>query len=185
LFCVAYFSFFYRKDDVLKLPEKKRFRVRCPLSATLQQDVYEELVKGSKQQWSEGGGAMRTANNILMELRKAASHPLLLSRVAYSEETADAIARIMHRQVAPYYDMDRQKVLDTVSTMSDYQLHQICAANDCLKVWLFCLVFFSFSNIPVGACVESGRSGEQQRQDGQSDEAAEAVPRRREARASV
>jgi hypothetical protein len=123
-----------RKDEVLKLPEKKRFRVRCALSATLQKDVYEQLMQGSKQQWSEGGGALRTANNILMELRKAASHPLLLTRVAYSEETAEVIARTMHRQVAPYYDMERQKVLDSVAAMSDYQIHQICSANECLKV---------------------------------------------------
>lgn len=117
----------------MQLPEKKRFRIRCALAEQLQKEVYEQIVEGSKKQWGEGGTQVRAANNILMELRKAASHPLLLSRVVYSEETAEAIARIMHRQVAPYYDMERQKVLDTVAGMSDYQLHAICAANDCLK----------------------------------------------------
>jgi SNF2 family DNA or RNA helicase len=175
-----------RKDEVLKLPEKKRFRVRCALSATLQKDVYEQLVQGSKQQWSEtGGAALRTANNILMELRKAASHPLLLARVAYSEETAEAIARTMHRQVAPYYDMERQKVLDTVAAMSDYQIHQICAANDCLKVdslFSFFVVFFSRNQ---GARAESGSARVEQRQDVESAQASQAVPRRGQACARV
>ncbi len=170
---------------MLKLPEKKRFRVRCALSTTLQKEVYEQLVQGSKQQWSEGGGALRTANNILMELRKAASHPLLLARVAYSEEAADAIARTMHRQVAPYYDMERQKVLDTVAAMSDYQIHQICAANDCLKVSFVLLFSLFFVSGKQGARAESGSARGQQRQDGESAEAAEAVPRRGQARAGV
>ncbi len=128
------------KSEVLQLPEKKKFKVRSELSSELQAQVYASVLASGKAEWGGGGGGgavrggeVRGSTNILMRLRQAAAHPLLIPRVVYSEEVVDTIAKIMNRHVAPYWDMERQKCLDTVHAMSDYQIHAICAQHDVLK----------------------------------------------------
>lgn len=125
------------KKDVLTLPAKKSYRIRCFLAEALQKDVYESVSKSSKSQWAKEsvvkGGQMRNATNILMELRKAANHPLLLPGIVYDEQKREEVVKIMHRHVPPYYDWERQEVTDLVQTLSDFQIHELCSEHEPLK----------------------------------------------------
>ena len=96
------------KDDVLNLPAKKRYRIGCSMS-TMQKEAYEELVRCNKAQVEDPMAENKSVSNILMELRKAANHPLLLDHRMYNDEQIEQIARVCYRQVEPYYDQPLDK----------------------------------------------------------------------------
>lgn len=71
-----------------------------------------------------------SASNVLMELRKAANHPLL-RRVIYNDEKIDEMARLVFKVSPP--DTNLNYVREDMSVMSDYELHKLCPLYPCLK----------------------------------------------------
>ncbi len=55
-------------------------------------------------------GTQRLAANVMMELRKAAAHPLLLANVCFTAEQRTAVARLLRRHVEPFWDWTLEKV---------------------------------------------------------------------------
>lgn len=68
-------------------------------------------------------------SSMLMRLRKAANHELLLSRVAYSEDTLRAIAEFLRHDPA-YADSDVDLIFDDLLLLGDYQIHNLCVHHD-------------------------------------------------------
>jgi SNF2 family DNA or RNA helicase len=58
------------KNEVLQLPDKKKFKVKSELSELLQQQVYQSVLAGGKAEWNDKGETVRGSTNILMSLRQ-------------------------------------------------------------------------------------------------------------------
>lgn len=85
------------------------------MSPKLQAQVYRDVLQSNVSKWrdqtaSNPAGVARNCNNVMMELRKASAHPLLLPNVAYTEDERVSVGRLMRRFVAPYWDWELDKV---------------------------------------------------------------------------
>jgi SWI/SNF-related matrix-associated actin-dependent regulator of chromatin subfamily A containing DEAD/H box 1 len=139
------------KSDVLKqLPKKSEHVVLCEMSKR-QATEYNELIsyyKAHKDEIAENGGddddrggigkgkekknikfKELNSNNILMELRKAANHPLL-RRCLYDEVKLKEMAKRVKKESSP--DTVYEYVLEDMSVMNDFQLHKLCPLYKCL-----------------------------------------------------
>ena len=66
------------KEEVLQLPAKTRYQIKCSLSSTVQENVYRSLLQSKQAEWNSRSAGARSSNNIVMALRQAASHAMLL-----------------------------------------------------------------------------------------------------------
>ncbi|XP_063902192.1 LOW QUALITY PROTEIN: SWI/SNF-related matrix-associated actin-dependent regulator of chromatin subfamily A containing DEAD/H box 1-like, partial [Zophobas morio] len=108
-----------RKEDVLNdLPEKTETVILCDMSAS-QEQLYYSLIEYARR--DERGNV----NNILMQLRKAANHPLL-HRHNYSSDKLRhmAIALQKHNE---YKESDAALVTEDMEVMTDFELHSLCS----------------------------------------------------------
>ncbi|CAG0904060.1 unnamed protein product [Cyprideis torosa] len=113
------------KKDVegeLPLPEKVEEVVKVPM-AKAQQTLYDNILREYRRRMDERADNPDAAPvrgiSTLMELRKAANHPLLL-RTKFRDDMLDGIARKMCQ-----YDrkLDHTYVMDDLKAMSDFQIH--------------------------------------------------------------
>ena len=71
-----------------------------------------------------------SSSNILMELRKAANHPLL-RRCIYDNDKIKQMAHLVMKESSP--DTVYDYVVEDLSVMSDFQIHKICPLYKGLK----------------------------------------------------
>ena len=86
-----------------------------------------------------------TPLNMLMQLRKAANHELLLSGTAYNEDTLKEICVILHNDPS-HSDADPALVLEDLCNLSDHQVHKVCRLYDVSII----TKLFDFSVILMG-----------------------------------
>ncbi len=70
---------------------------------------------------------------MLMQLRKAANHDLLLPTLAYNEATLKELAGILHSQEPGHADTDPALILEDLAALSDHQVHKVCRLYDVLN----------------------------------------------------
>ncbi|RWS31324.1 SWI/SNF-related matrix-associated actin-dependent regulator of chromatin subfamily A containing DEAD/H box 1-like isoform X3 [Leptotrombidium deliense] len=126
------------KTEVLKdLPIKTEFIERCQMTPQ-QEQYYMDLVekytreicykkKGVKNgQFDDKFGTFKGSQGMLMELRKAANHPLLL-RVRYSDSDLRQMAKLMLNEPT-HRDANEDYIFEDMSVCSDFELHNLCLA---------------------------------------------------------
>lgn len=127
-----------QKFNVLKdLPGKSHHIIQCDLTAQ-QAKVYSSVVESSKK-WCHSVKDVENENansdnapkgnvsNILMELRKAACHPLLI-RYIYDDAKLKKMARQILKE-EQYFDANEKYVFEDMQVMSDAELHNLCLKN--------------------------------------------------------
>ncbi|KAG0140885.1 hypothetical protein CROQUDRAFT_52577 [Cronartium quercuum f. sp. fusiforme G11] len=137
-----------KKAQVLsELPKKIEEIIECTLSES-QEQIYQEVLsrskkvllgkeeaeednlkKKKKQQQQLAKGALST--NILMELRKAANHPMLFRRI-FDDKKIREIAQNCLKEVE-FHDRDVSLMIEDMEVMTDYELHLFCTEYKHLK----------------------------------------------------
>ncbi|KAM3589396.1 DNA-dependent ATPase fun30 [Umbelopsis sp. WA50703] len=136
------------------LPEKIHVVKRCLMTAR-QSQIYQSVVQNSKKSLHEdvqsnssdtGSKELTSLNtssakmppnhqynavNILMELRKAANHPLLLRRI-YNDELLRTMAKEIKRE-EQFWDSEEQYIYEDMTVMTDFQLNKLCLAHRTIK----------------------------------------------------
>ncbi|EEB06822.1 ISWI chromatin-remodeling complex ATPase ISW2 [Schizosaccharomyces japonicus yFS275] len=113
-----------RKADVFsELPEKSRFVEKCEMVST-QKKVYQAILDSRNNPES-------SRDNILMQLRKAANHHLLL-RFHYNDSLLRRMAKQIMREDV-YADANEQYIFEDMQVMSDFELHQLCVRFPSIK----------------------------------------------------
>ncbi|CCK70217.1 DNA-dependent ATPase FUN30 KNAG_0D04770 [Huiozyma naganishii CBS 8797] len=115
-----------RKDQVLKhLPAKHSKVVICEMNET-QQELYNREIQTVKD-WRTGKLTSKEvkSKNLIMSLRKASLHPLLFRHI-YKDRTIDQMSKAILREPAYAKDGNKQYIMEDMSYMSDYELHQLC-----------------------------------------------------------
>uniref|UniRef100_A0A5K3EST8 Helicase ATP-binding domain-containing protein n=1 Tax=Mesocestoides corti TaxID=53468 RepID=A0A5K3EST8_MESCO len=79
-----------------------------------------------------GGVERLSPFNMLMQLRKAANHELLLPGIAYSDDTLKELSVILHNDPS-HSDADPVLVLEDLCNLSDHQIHKVCRLYDVLN----------------------------------------------------
>ncbi|KNE65251.1 hypothetical protein AMAG_10896 [Allomyces macrogynus ATCC 38327] len=111
-----------KKTQVLgDLPPKHVRVVHCTLEGG-QRVLYDELVRASQDAVS--AGAAKQFKNYLMDLRKAAAHPLLFRR-RFDDATVKTMARHLMKE-EPYWDANVQYVTEDLLICSDFELEGMC-----------------------------------------------------------
>ncbi|XP_055850826.1 SWI/SNF-related matrix-associated actin-dependent regulator of chromatin subfamily A containing DEAD/H box 1 homolog [Episyrphus balteatus] len=112
------------KKDVLKcLPKKHDYIHKVPMTAT-QKEHYKELVEYYTNQRGEITSSEIAGVSIMMDMRKAANHPLLM-RHYFSDERL----RFFSKQLAltaSYKKQNEQYIFEELAVLSDFQVWQIC-----------------------------------------------------------
>ncbi|KAJ3359502.1 hypothetical protein GGF32_009229 [Allomyces javanicus] len=111
-----------KKTQVLAdLPPKHVRVAHCTLEGA-QRVLYDELVRASQEAVS--AGAAKQFKNYLMDLRKAAAHPLLFRR-RFDDATVKTMARNLMKE-EPYWDANVQYVTEDLLICSDFELEGMC-----------------------------------------------------------
>jgi SWI/SNF-related matrix-associated actin-dependent regulator 1 of chromatin subfamily A len=111
-----------RKSDVLlELPKKHVQVVSCAMTPT-QSELYKEIETRSKDAYRDH---KKSVVNIIMELRKAACHPLL-HRSHYNEDKLVQMSKDIVKE-AEYSDANVDLVYEDMTVMSDFELHKLCS----------------------------------------------------------
>jgi SWI/SNF-related matrix-associated actin-dependent regulator of chromatin subfamily A containing DEAD/H box 1 len=118
-----------RKTHVLKeLPSKSHRIEYCEMN-TEQRAIYEEIVQKQRDQiTARANGEIPTkeSNNVLMQLRKAANHPLLFRRL-YDDAKIDVMSReIMKDEPYTKPEYSKEAILEDMSFNWDFTLHKLC-----------------------------------------------------------
>ncbi|KAF5905300.1 ATP-dependent helicase 1A, partial [Clarias magur] len=109
------------KREVLKqLPPKVEKIEMCPMSEA-QQQLYARLFSRLKNTVNK---EKRDLNNVMMQLRKMANHPLL-HRQYYTTEKLAAMSRAMLEEPT-HFDADPALIQEDMEVMSDFELHNLC-----------------------------------------------------------
>lgn len=120
-----------RKDQVLSdMPQKINTVVRCPLNDSQRSvyDEYEELFKLEPSlRTANARGRQNDLNNVWMQLRKAALHPLLFRRL-FTDEKITKMAKILMEKVpqSELHQPDIKHLIQELKNSSDFELHLWC-----------------------------------------------------------
>ncbi|KAH7326473.1 SNF2 family N-terminal domain-containing protein [Stachybotrys elegans] len=120
-----------RKDQVVAdMPQKICNVVHCDMDETQRAvyDEYEELFKTEPSQRSgRAKGRGNDLNNVWMQLRKAALHPLLFRR-HFNDEKVEKMAKILMDKVPQYelHQPDIKHLIQELKNASDFELHLWC-----------------------------------------------------------
>ncbi|KAI9289371.1 P-loop containing nucleoside triphosphate hydrolase protein [Umbelopsis sp. AD052] len=138
------------------LPSKVHVLKRCPMSDR-QAAVYKKVVEDSKKSLKshdtknddeldiiEANNGMKASEetsvskpskavNILMNLRKAAIHPLLL-RSIYTDDILRQMSKAIMRE-EQYWGSEEKFIFEDMSIMTDFDLHKLCLAHRTIKQW--------------------------------------------------
>ncbi|TPX55248.1 hypothetical protein PhCBS80983_g05482 [Powellomyces hirtus] len=143
-----------KKAQVLtELPGKTQEVQLCKATAR-QRELYESIIAESRKSLLEASAASATADasnstmngskpkrgkkkapppaegtrkglsNVLMQLRKAADHPLLFRRY-YTDDKLWLMSQQIMRELE-YVDANRQYIYEDMMVMSDFELHRLC-----------------------------------------------------------
>jgi SWI/SNF-related matrix-associated actin-dependent regulator of chromatin subfamily A containing DEAD/H box 1 len=119
-----------RKIHVLKdLPGKTHRVEYCEMHPS-QQVIYDEILQKQRDQIAaRARGEIATkdvANNVLMQLRKAASHPLLFRKI-FTEKKIKVMAKeIMKEDKYGTAEHSQEAIYEDMSYMWDFTLHKLC-----------------------------------------------------------
>ncbi|KAI9755949.1 MAG: Cytoplasmic and mitochondrial histidine tRNA synthetase [Chaenotheca gracillima] len=117
-----------KKHQVLKSLPKKTTRVEYCDITPAQFEVYNRQLESARQAMEERANGIRPkkANaNVLMQLRKAAIHPLLF-RQHFNDDVIRNISREILKE-PELSDRDPEVVLEEIQLYSDFDLHEFCA----------------------------------------------------------
>ena len=119
-----------RKIHVLKDLPKKFHRVEYCEMHPSQRELYDDILQKQRDQIAARAAGdlsvTKDNNNVLMQLRKAASHPLLFRRI-YNDKKIQSMSRDIMKE--PKYstpDHSQQLIMEDMSFMWDFTLHQLC-----------------------------------------------------------
>lgn len=111
-----------KKHQVLKQLPKKTNRVEyCDLSQP-QRAIYDEIAARAFSILGDDKSSAGSKTNSLMDLRKAAIHPLLFRR-HFDDNLLRKIAKV-HCQL--HADANEQYVFEDLQQMTDFELHRMC-----------------------------------------------------------
>ncbi|KAH3902887.1 related to ATP-dependent helicase FUN30 [Saccharomycodes ludwigii] len=126
-----------RKEQVLKhLPPKNMHLVYCEMTHS-QQLVYSKIVGAISETNNNITNSSnnnkkinnvinkKDNNNYIMELRKAAIHPLLF-RHLYSDKIIDVMSDLILDEPQYRVDGNKQYIEEDMSVMDDWELNQLC-----------------------------------------------------------
>ncbi|GAA97396.1 uncharacterized protein L969DRAFT_49347 [Mixia osmundae IAM 14324] len=135
------------------LPKKIEIVEYCDMTS-LQKEVYRETLRRSKKSMRAAdakllgtqagaapaapvetqktvkttpkriGGPSDASSNIIMDLRKAANHPMLFRRL-YTDKKIRAMARDCLREVE-FHDRSEALIVEDMEIMTDFELHRFC-----------------------------------------------------------
>lgn len=124
-----------RKDEVLSdLPIKIHILEKCQQTTT-QKKVYTDILvrnkkiggvcqNGTKVAKKQTSVQSRKLTNVLMQLRKAANHPLLM-RYLYDDSKLLKLAALLKRE-DQFIDSDVELIYEDLQVMSDFEIHNLC-----------------------------------------------------------
>ncbi|XP_028968151.1 SWI/SNF-related matrix-associated actin-dependent regulator of chromatin subfamily A containing DEAD/H box 1 [Galendromus occidentalis] len=124
------------KSDVLNnLPTKHDVTEHVPLTEP-QQKLYKKLVTSFKKTKVERReDDVNSEGSVLMQLRKAANHPLLM-RTFYDDKKLARMAKIICKQRS-HRDSSVECVIEDMEVMSDFELNALCGEfGECLDEFL-------------------------------------------------
>ncbi|EDQ92254.1 uncharacterized protein MONBRDRAFT_14642 [Monosiga brevicollis MX1] len=112
------------KQDVLSQLPPKRYRViECSMTEE-QNKASSPTPEGEADALASAADPSGRTNNVLMQLRKMANHPLL-HRCHYKDDKLAQMAKQILRD--PHYDeCDEQAVYEDMQVMSDFELMKLC-----------------------------------------------------------
>ncbi|XP_059083286.1 SWI/SNF-related matrix-associated actin-dependent regulator of chromatin subfamily A containing DEAD/H box 1 homolog [Tigriopus californicus] len=125
--------FFLRrlKSEVLtELPKKTEEVIRVPMLPR-QQEIYFNLVSDYKERAkavAEGravAGSENSGVGLLMNLRKAANHPLLI-RSHYDDTQVKLLAKILKKQDSGHKEAVEAFIREDLSVLTDFLIHKTC-----------------------------------------------------------
>lgn len=141
-----------KKQQVLKHLPSKTCRVEYCAMRKSQKDIYDGHLDQARERARirvEGGKIPKSdENNPLMQLRKAAIHPLLFRR-HFTNEKIDKMAVLLRKHEPIWFPSDRklQHLVDEMRGASDFWLHGWCCSYPCIQKF----------DIPDLAWMDSGK----------------------------
>lgn len=125
-----------KKAQVLKHMPAKICKVEyCDMHPS-QAEIYNGLRGRAREraQLRLSGGKVPNdgENNPLMQLRKAAIHPMLFRR-HFTDEKLEKMVDILRRQEPDEFSQPRDKILMEMKLLQDYYLHTWCLRYPCIK----------------------------------------------------
>jgi SWI/SNF-related matrix-associated actin-dependent regulator 1 of chromatin subfamily A len=126
-----------KKHQVLKhLPAKTRRVEFCPMSDD-QLEIYQEQQQRARDIMTRRAAGEPIGNesaNILMELRKAAIHPLLFHRL-YTDDQLRALSKACLKE-DQWKDSNPDLIFTELLAYSDMEIHQLCMGKPSLRKFL-------------------------------------------------
>ncbi|XP_022700088.1 SWI/SNF-related matrix-associated actin-dependent regulator of chromatin subfamily A containing DEAD/H box 1 homolog isoform X1 [Varroa jacobsoni] len=125
------------KADVLGNLPTKHDNLEKVEMVEIQKQLYKKTVTAFKRSKAERrlDEDVNAEGSVLMQLRKAANHPLLL-RTHYSDNRLRQMAKIICKQPS-HKESTVSLVFEDMQVMSDFQLHSLCLQfGNCLKEYL-------------------------------------------------
>ncbi|OQR67424.1 SWI/SNF A containing DEAD/H box 1 [Tropilaelaps mercedesae] len=122
-----------KADVLVNLPTKHDYLEKVEMTET-QKQLYKKTVAAFKRSKAERRleEDVNSEGSVLMQLRKAANHPLLL-RTHYDDGRLRKIAEIICKQPS-HHASTVPLVMEDMQMMSDFELHQLCIQfGKCLK----------------------------------------------------
>lgn len=118
-----------RKAQVLiHMPKKIHHVDYCPMTPK-QHTMYAQIVADSQDRYNDvakddTNKKMEKFNNIVMQLRKAADHPLLFRHI-YTDDKLKVMAKEIRKEER-YWDSEEQYILEDMEVMTDFELNRLC-----------------------------------------------------------
>jgi len=126
-----------RKEAILREAQETAEKKKTDKSAkktTNYDEIMDMIEKNNsavaKKKAADEDRNKESSSNILMELRKAANHPLL-RRVLYSNEKISEMAKLVLKESPAGTVLEY--VREDMSYMSDFELHKLCPKYRCLR----------------------------------------------------
>jgi SWI/SNF-related matrix-associated actin-dependent regulator of chromatin subfamily A containing DEAD/H box 1 len=114
---------------VLKDLPKKHHQVEYCEMPPEQRVIYDDILAKQKDQIAaraRGEIPARDGNNVLMQLRKAASHPLLFRRIYDDVRIGDMSREIMREEKYGTPEHSQEAIFEDMQYMWDFTLHKLC-----------------------------------------------------------
>ncbi|TPX40327.1 hypothetical protein SeMB42_g01096 [Synchytrium endobioticum] len=87
--------------------------------------------KAKKSTKKDANAGKKRTSNVLMELRKAAIHPLLFRR-RFTDAMLKELATVLKR-TPEYCDSNYDYLVEDLSVMTDYEIHKLCLGHEALR----------------------------------------------------
>jgi len=128
-----------KKYQVLKdLPKKSNVVMYCDMNSA-QKDIYSNLLASARNAIEARAEGRKLAKkeqqsaNVLMQLRKAAIHPMLFRRLYTSEMLKSMTKDVMKDE--RHCKANAEYVLQDMEYMSDFELHKLALDIPCAHRW--------------------------------------------------